>query len=249
VTAPTSTVSSGGTVSQKLLDTMNGTSGSSSSSSAKKASSSSSSSPTSNDPSANLQDTFLKLLVTQLKNQDPTNPMDSSQMTSQLAQINTVTGISQVNTTLTSLASQLAAGQNAQTSLLIGQKVLVPGDTAAVSNGTSPGFGVKLDAAVADLRVTIKDSSGNVVNTLDLGAKKAGMIPVSWKPTDSSGAKLPNGTYSITAAGTDSNGTKSSVTTLSGQQVQSVVQDGSGKTGLMLQNGTTVDTTSVAAIL
>jgi flagellar basal-body rod modification protein FlgD len=244
VTAPTSTVSSGGTVSDKLLDTMNGTS---SGSKAKKTSSGAS--PTSNDPSANLQDTFLKLLVTQLKNQDPTNPMDSSQMTSQLAQINTVTGISQVNTTLTSLASQLAAGQNAQTSLLIGQKVLVPGDTAVVANGSSAGFGVKLDAAVADLQVTIKDSSGNVVNTLDLGAHKAGMIPVSWKPTDSTGAKLPNGTYSITAAGTDSNGTKTSATTLSGQQVQSVVQDGPGKTALMLQNGTTVDTTSVAAIL
>jgi flagellar basal-body rod modification protein FlgD len=191
----------------------------------------------------------LKLLTTQLKNQDPTNPMDSSQMTSQLAQINTVTGISQVNTTLTSLASQLAAGQNAQTSLLIGQNVLVPGNTAVVSNGSSAGFGVKLDSPVSDLNVTIKDSSGNVVNTLDLGAQKAGMIPVPWKPTDSSGAKLPDGTYTIKAAGTDSNGTQSDAATLSGQRVQSVVQDDAGKASLMLQNGTTVDTTSVAAIL
>ena len=148
MTSSSTTIASGGTVSQSLLDTMNGTSSSSSSST-------SSSSGTS---TSDLQNTFLQLLVTQLKNQDPTNPMDSSQMTSQLAQINTVTGISQLNTSLTSLASQLAAGQNAQTSLLIGQDVLVPGNTATVSSGSSSGFGFTLSQGVTDLKVTITDS-------------------------------------------------------------------------------------------
>ncbi|RAE74048.1 flagellar biosynthesis protein FlgD, partial [Burkholderia multivorans] len=80
---------------------------------------------------SDLQATFLKLLVTQLQNQDPTSPVDSSQMTSQLAQINTVSGIAQLNTSLTSLSTQLAAGQQTQAALLIGSNVLAPGDTVA----------------------------------------------------------------------------------------------------------------------
>ena len=243
MTSSNTTIGSGGTISQQLLDTINGTSSNSSSS----ASSSSSNSSTS------LQTTFLKLLVTQLQNQDPSNPMDSSQMTSQLAQINTVTGISQLNTTLTSLASQLSAGQSAQASLLIGQNVLVPagstGATTTVGNGASTGFGVSLSSAVSDLKVTVKDKSGNIVNTLDLGAQQAGTVPVTWKPVDSSGNTLPDGTYSISAAGTGGTGATAAVTALTGAQVQSVVQQSDGSTGLMLNNGTTVGMTSVTAIL
>ncbi|PTB18043.1 flagellar biosynthesis protein FlgD [Trinickia symbiotica] len=238
----TSSTSSASSVSQQLLNTMNGTTSTSSSSTTSSSSSTGSSSAT------DLQTTFLKLLVTQLQNQDPTNPMDSSQMTSQLAQINTVSGISQLNTTLTSLASQLQAGQNAQSSLLIGQNVLVPGTSAIVSSGKSPGFGVELTSAATDVQVTIKDSSGNLVNTIDLGAQSAGTIPVSWTPTDSSGKTLSDGTYTISAAATVG-GKTSSVTTLSGEQVLSVIQQSSGTTGLRLSDGSTVDATSVAAIL
>ncbi len=241
MTSSNTTISGSGTVSQQLLNTVNGTSSSSGTSSTSGASSSNS--------STSLQETFLKLLVTQMKNQDPTNPMDSSQMTSQLAQINTVTGISQLNTTLTSLASQLSAGQSPQASLLIGQNVLVPGSTTTVSNGASSGFGVSLSSAVTDLKVTVKDKSGNVVNTLDLGAQQSGTLPVSWKPTDASGSTLPDGTYSISAAGTTSSGATATVTTLAGAQVRSVVQQSDGSTGLLLNNGSTVGMTSVSAIL
>lgn len=240
MTSSNTTIASGGTVSQQLLDTINGTSSNSNSSS-------------STSSSNSLQTTFLKLLVTQLQNQDPTNPMDSTQMTSQLAQINTVTGISQLNTTLTSLASQLSAGQNAQASLLIGQNVLVPaastGATTTVGNGASTGFGVSLSSAVSDLKVTVKDSSGNIVNTLDLGAQQAGTVPVTWKPVDASGKTLPDGTYSVSAVGTGSNGSAATVTALTGAQVQSVVQNSDGSTGLKLNDGTTVGMTSVSAIL
>ncbi|MDW9229407.1 flagellar hook capping - N-terminal region family protein [Burkholderia cepacia] len=84
-------------------------------------------SSTNGTSASDLQATFLKLLVTQLQNQDPTSPVDSSQMTSQLAQINTVSGIAQLNTSLTSLSSQLTAGQQTQAALLIGTNVLAPG--------------------------------------------------------------------------------------------------------------------------
>ncbi|MCC8393209.1 flagellar hook assembly protein FlgD [Paraburkholderia sp. MMS20-SJTR3] len=236
MTTSTTIGSSGTTVSQTLLDTMNGT-GSSTSSSG-----SSGTSPT------DLQNTFLQLLVAQLKNQDPTNPMDSSQMTSQLAQISTVQGISQLNTSLSSLSTQLAAGQQSQAALLIGSTVLAPGSSISVASGKTGEFGVSLANSVSDLQVVVKNSAGTIVNTLDLGKQSAGTIPVSWTPTDSAGNTLADGTYTITATGTI-NGAAATASTLVGATVQGVVQQASGSAGLVLSNGSTVDLTSVAAIL
>lgn len=239
MTSSNTTIAGSGTVSQQLLSTINGTSSGSGSSSTSASGSS----------TTDLQTTFLKLLVTQMQNQDPTNPMDSSTMTSQLAQINTVTGISQLNTTLSSLSSQLSAGQSAQASLLIGQSVLVPGSTTTVASGASTGFGVSLGSSVSDLSVTVKNASGQVVSTLDLGAQQAGTVPIAWKPVDSSGNALPDGTYTVSASGTSTTGATTAQTVLSGAQVQSVVQQSGGGTGLLLNNGSTVNMTDVVAIL
>ena len=160
-----------------------------------------------------LQNTFLQLLVAQLKNQDPTNPMDSSQMTSQLAQINTVSGISQLNTTLTSLATQMSAGQQSQAALLIGSTVLAPGSSMTVASGKASSFGVQLANSVGDLQVVVKNSAGTIVNTIDLGKQSAGTMPVGWTPTDTAGNTLPDGTYTISAVGTI-NGQPATATTL-----------------------------------
>jgi flagellar basal-body rod modification protein FlgD len=224
------------TVSQQLLDTMNGTSS---------ASSSGSSSTTS---ASDLQTTFLQLLVAQLQNQDPTNPMDSSQMTSQLAQINTVSGIQQLNTSLTSLSTQLSAGQNAQAALLIGSSVLAAGSSATVSSGTAPQLGVKLTSAVSDVKLTITNSAGQVVNTFDLGAQSAGTVPVTWNGKDSSGNTVADGTYTVTATAT-TNGQSATATALVASKVDGVVQQSDGTAGLSLANGKTVALSSVAAIL
>jgi flagellar basal-body rod modification protein FlgD len=241
VTTNTTIGSNGTPVSQTLLDTMNGASSASSASS--------STSSTSGTSASDLQNTFLTLLVTQLKNQDPTNPADSSQMTSQLAQINTVSGIGQLNTSLSSLATQLSAGQSTQAALLIGSNVLAPGNALTVSSGASSSFGVQLAKDVSDLQIVVKDKSGNIVNTLDLGAQGAGVVPVSgWTPVDSKGAKLADGSYTITAQGTI-NGQQATAATLSASQVQSVVQMSGGAPGLKLANGSTVALTSVASIL
>jgi flagellar basal-body rod modification protein FlgD len=237
----TTTIGSAGTtVSQTLLDTMNGASSSTSATG--------STSSTSGTSAADLQNTFLQLLVAQLKNQDPTNPMDSSQMTSQLAQISTVQGISQLNTSLTSLSTQLAAGQQSQAALLIGSTVLAPGSSITVASGKASTFGVTLAAATSDLKINVTNSAGTIVNTIDLGKQAAGTIPVSWTPTDSAGNTLADGTYTISASGTTGT-TATTATTLVGATVQSVVTQTSGTAGLVLSNGSTVGLTSVAAIL
>ncbi|MGF6965548.1 flagellar basal-body rod modification protein FlgD [Paraburkholderia sp. WC7.3g] len=240
MTTNTTIGGSGTTVSQTLLDTMNGTSSSSSATS--------SMSSTSGTSATDLQNTFLQLLVAQMKNQDPTNPMDSSQMTSQLAQISTVQGISQLNTSLSSLSTQLSAGQQSQAALLIGSTVLASGNTITVSSGKANEFGVTLANSVSDLQVVVKNSAGTIVNTIDLGKQSAGTIPVGWTPTDSAGNTLADGTYTITATGTI-NGQQATATTLTGATVESVVQQSGGTPGLVLSNGSTVGLTSVAAIL
>ena len=231
---------SGTTVSQTLLDTMNGTNSATSASGSTGASSANSGS--------SLQNTFLQLLVTQLQNQDPTNPMDSSQMTSQLAEINTVTGIGQLNTSLSSLATQLNAGQTSQAALLIGSSVLAPGNQITVTSGKDNAFGVQLASAETNVQVNVVNSAGQIVNTLSLGNLTSGTTPISWAPVDSANNPLPAGTYTLTATGT-LNGSAGTATTLTPGTVESVVQGTGGAPSLVLSNGSTVPLTSVAAVL
>src|SRR6478672_4462777 len=101
--------------------------------------SSSAAQPAADDP----QDRFLKLLVTQMKNQDPLNPLDNAQVTSQLAQISTVNGIEKLNTTLQTMASSFAAGQSLQAAGMIGKDVLIPASTLRLAGGSAL-FGIDL---------------------------------------------------------------------------------------------------------
>src|SRR3989338_717076 len=84
---------------------------------------------------ADTQDRFLKLLVTQMKNQDPLNPMDSAQVTSQMAQLSTVTGIDKLNATLQALSDSMIGNQSLQAASMIGHAVLVPGQATDLVNG------------------------------------------------------------------------------------------------------------------
>lgn len=225
-------------ISQQLLNTMNGTSSSSGAAAA---------APDPNSPAA-LQATFLQLLVTQLQNQDPTNPMDSSQMTSQLAQINTVSGISQLNTTLSSLATQLNATQQVSATGLIGKNVLVPGSIDALAKGVAAPAGVNLSGAASSVVVTITNASGATVKTINLGAQPAGVVPVSWDGTDNKGAAVADGNYNMSVTAT-ANGQAVTASTLSYNTVSSVVTNPDGTVGLALADGTKANLTSVAQIL
>lgn len=142
------------------------------------------------------QDRFLKLLTTQLKNQDPLNPLDNAQMTSQLAQISTVDGITKLNSTLQTLLNNNADSQTLQAAALVGHSVLVPGNKLTLHDGMSIG-GVELDSAADKVVATIKDANGLVVRTLDLGALPAGTTQVSWDGKTDNGATAVNGTYSV----------------------------------------------------
>ncbi|WP_337008984.1 flagellar hook assembly protein FlgD [Pantoea sp. AS142] len=144
-----------------------------------------------------LQNQFLTMLVTQLQNQDPTNPMDNSQLTTQLAQINTLSGIEKLNTTLGSISGQISTSQSLQSSTLIGHGVMVNGGQILVGSGTTTPFGVELASASTASSATIKDANGTVIDTVDLGALSAGVHTFSWDGKLSDGSTAPDGKYSV----------------------------------------------------
>jgi flagellar basal-body rod modification protein FlgD len=145
------------------------------------------------------QDRFLALLVAQMKNQDPLNPMDNAQVTSQMAQLSTVSGIEKLNTTVQTLSNSMAAAQSLQAASMIGRVALVPGDQIAMASGSS-NAAVELSNPADKVTVTIADSNGNVVRTLNLGAQDAGIVDFQWDGTDESGATLADGVYTFGAS-------------------------------------------------
>jgi flagellar basal-body rod modification protein FlgD len=131
---------------------------------------------------ASSADRFLKLLVTQLQNQDPLNPMDNAQVTSQMAQISTVSGIQQLNSSVSGLNTQFVQMQALQGVSLIGREVTVPGKRLDIAGGSGAG-GFDLDSAADSVTVQIMNEAGSVVDTVDLGAQSAGTHSFDWDAT------------------------------------------------------------------
>ncbi|OZI74669.1 flagellar hook capping FlgD N-terminal domain-containing protein [Bordetella genomosp. 12] len=151
-----------------------------------------------------IQDQFLTLLVTQLKNQDPLNPMDNAELTSQLAQISTVEGITNLNNTLLSISGQIDVSQSMDAVALIGKAVLVPGNkTSLGTNADDPtqrtatpvGYDVPADAA--KLTIKIMDASGNVVRTVEQTNVATGVYTYDWDGNNDSGAAVKDGAYTF----------------------------------------------------
>jgi flagellar basal-body rod modification protein FlgD len=172
------------------------------------------------------QDRFLALLVAQMKNQDPLNPMDNAQVTSQMAQLSTVSGINQLNATVQALSASMASSQSLQASSMIGHAALVPGKQIDLLKGVSNGA-VELSQPADKIAVTISDAKGNVVRTLQLGAQDAGVVGFSWDGKDDTGTAVADGSYSFKAAA-ELAGKSSSPTTLSYGLVNSVSLTSSG---------------------
>ena len=195
---------------------------------------------------AEAQDRFMTLLVTQMKNQDPLNPLDNAQVTSQLAQLSTVTGIDKLNTTLESLISNVQTGQSYQASSMIGHNVLVSGSTITTSAEAGGYFGVDLPTGADKMTVTIKDDKGATIRTLSLGEQDSGVTPFVWDGLNNDGEKAPAGTYKFEVSATTGTGAVTS-TPLSYAQVLSI-SNSTGGIKLNLSNLDTVNTSDVKEI-
>lgn len=145
------------------------------------------------------QDRFLKLLVTQLKNQDPLNPMDNAQMTSQMAQISTVEGIDKLNTTLKMILEGNSENKAMQAAGMVGHGVLVPGDGLGLSEGFAIG-GIELPEPADRVTITIQDANGIAVKTLELGGQGAGSLNFAWDGLSDAGALAADGKYSFSVS-------------------------------------------------
>ncbi|MGZ5187706.1 MAG: flagellar hook assembly protein FlgD, partial [Caldimonas sp.] len=184
-----------------------------------------------------------KLLVAQMQNQDPLNPMDNAQVTSQMAQINTVTGIDKLNTTVAGLSAQFMQLQAVQGASLVGHDVIVAGNKLDVDATTAIGQGGFEIATPADaVKVEILAPSGAVVQTLNLGAQGAGMHSFDWpagSATDGSGL-----TFRVTAT---SGGVAMASTALMRDRVDAVSTNGN-VFNLELEKSGTVPYSSVKAL-
>jgi flagellar basal-body rod modification protein FlgD len=143
-----------------------------------------------------LSDRFLTMLTAQMRNQDPLNPLDNAQLTSQMAQISTVTGISQLNTTMQWLGYSMGSLQATQATSLIGRQVLATGNTLTLDEGKGTvGYNVAADADKATLQVYDKDK--NVVATLPLEGKTVGTHTFEWDGKTADGKKVADGAYTF----------------------------------------------------
>lgn len=143
---------------------------------------------------AETEDRFLSLLVAQMKNQDPLNPLDNAQVTSQMAQLSTVQGIEDMNSTLEALAASMGANQMAQAANLIGHGVLVPGDSIRPAQ-LEDIIGFELSRPVDSVKVDIFDAGGGLVRSLDLGPREEGINVLAWDGLTSNGTAAPDGQY------------------------------------------------------
>ena len=146
-----------------------------------------------------INDRFLKLLVAQMKNQDPLNPLDNAQVTTQMAQISTVTGIDNLSDTVAKLLDQFTGLQTLQAAQLNGHDVLVAGNRLQLAAGSTAMGAVDLPGDATSLSVEIRDANGLLVRTLDLGARTGGITRFNWDGLTDGGVATAAGNYTFTA--------------------------------------------------
>jgi flagellar basal-body rod modification protein FlgD len=197
------------------------------------------------DTSSDVANRFLTLLVTQLQNQDPLNPLDNAQVTSQLAQLSTVNGINKLNDTLSGLVASFGANQYLQAASLVGHDVLVPADRLNLAGGKASG-GFTLDTAAEKVVVTISDAGGQRVRQVDLGALGAGAQKFDWDGKTDAGVGVSDGKYMVTITATI-DGKAVALDALSTGKVTGIVP-GSNGTQVQVAGLGLVDITSIKQI-
>jgi len=176
---------------------------------------------------------FLKLLTTQMTTQDPTAPMDNTQMVQQMATFSQVAGTAEMNQSLKSMATDLAASRFGDASGWIGRAALVNSDIAApASNGAYAGE-ITLPADAKDLSISLVNADGQIVHNAELGARSAGAISWSWDGKDTAGKAVPGPLRMIVNASPASGSASITPTLAAWTEVASVQSPASGATKLV----------------
>ncbi len=200
----------------------------------------------SNNPLQLSQSDFLRLLVTQMRNQDPTKPTNPSQFINEISALSEVSDMNGMSTSMTNLANSMSSNQLLGGTNLIGQTVLASGTSAALATGGSITGAVVPPAGATALTVQVADANGAPVDSFTV-APQAGLTPFTWSGATASGGTAPPGTYqfSVTA---DTNGTQSSLTPQLAYTVNSVTLDPTSNSLTLNTNGGAVPLSSVSQV-
>ena len=147
------------------------------------------------------QEDFINLMITQLRNQDPFEPLQSGEFIGQLAQFGTVSGISELQNSVSELASSLISNQTLQATNLIGKNALVPSDSLTLTEGEAVKGAIATNEPTNNVTVSVFDAAGNLVSSIPIGVVNEGLREFSWDGRDASGNQAPAGEYFFSVVG------------------------------------------------
>ncbi|RZN44862.1 MULTISPECIES: flagellar hook assembly protein FlgD [unclassified Escherichia] len=202
------------------------------------ATSNSAASATNGSSAEDIMNNFMQLLVAQMQNQDPTNPMDNNQLTTQLAQFNTAAGVQQLNGTVNSVGMLVTSMQQMNAAEWVGRQVLVEGDTTvSTAQGGNNQFALSVNQDASDVTVTLTDDAGNAY-TGKLKDVKAGVHEYTlddlsdFEPSDP--RKVSDTNFTVSYSATNPDGSTPDIVSLKKSKVDSVSFT---QTGAVLQLG------------
>lgn len=146
------------------------------------------------------QDQFMKLMIAQMENQDPFEPQENGEFLTQLAQMDTATGVQDLQSSFSNLASTMQSNSALQASSLVGRNVLIPGGEGYLSDAGSVSGTVDLASSTSKLKIEVQDEAGQTIRTLDLEEQAAGEVQFTWDGKDEDGKDLPAGNYTFKAS-------------------------------------------------
>jgi flagellar basal-body rod modification protein FlgD len=174
------------------------------------------------------KDDFMKLLTTQLSQQDPLSPVDNQAFVQQLSQMASVERLANISGSIEQLAMAQASNTSAQMVSYIGKSVETAADTVRVDAGAPEhDFGVDLEDSAAEAEVVIRNEEGDIVRRIDLGSRDSGEHDITWNGLDKDGAPVADGTYSFEVVAKDDEGADVPATTYARRKV----------TGVTFENG------------
>jgi flagellar basal-body rod modification protein FlgD len=187
-------------------------------------------------------DRFLTLLVAQLKNQDPLNPLDNAQVTSQMAQVSTVQGIEKLNGTMGAMLNQI---QIMQAGSLTGKDVMIDGNGLTVGGEAPARGGYEVPQGMTNVKIEVRNAQGAVIATIPQPSTP-GIHTFTWDGSTSAGTAAP-GNYTFTVSGT-AGGQTGNLTTYAVDRIAGVIPNASGPR-LSLAGGSTISLDAVKTIL
>jgi flagellar basal-body rod modification protein FlgD len=176
------------------------------------------------------KDAFLTMLVAQMKNQDPLNPMEGTEFTAQLAQFSSLEQMFNINDNLKNIQMAQSSLNNTQAINIIGKEVKAEGNSIKHTAGSQANINYKLSSAAKEVKTGIYDSRGNLVRVISESAKDSGEHTFAWDGKDNLGNVMADGTYSFMSNAVDASGSSITVTPL----IRGTV------TGVSFDNGNTL---------